>query len=112
MFARPKINQLLANFKKKPVQTMQILFECLNFMSDSPIIIDLLSLKKVYTKTQYRYGKQITSYSYELYQSDGNLFINRIRKISDSVIFFSKLQESPANIIPYPNNIKSSKENI
>lgn len=27
MFARPKINQLLANFKKKPVQTMQILFE-------------------------------------------------------------------------------------
>ena len=27
MFARPKINQLLANFKKKPVQPKLILFE-------------------------------------------------------------------------------------
>ena len=52
MFARPKINQLLANFKKKPVQTKQIPLQKLtiiqirlNFWSNSPITIDFLSLR-------------------------------------------------------------------
>ena len=68
MFARPKINQLLANFKKKPVQTRPFSVKindpadnCPNLSMDSSVIIDFLSLN---TKTQNRYGKQITSFSY------------------------------------------------
>ena len=65
MFARPKINQLLANFKKKPVQTRPFSADdCPNLritIPDSSVIIDFLSLN---TKTQYRYGKHITSFLY------------------------------------------------
>ena len=40
MFARPKINQLLANFKKKPVQTKQIPFKIDYYSDTSELLVE------------------------------------------------------------------------